>query len=447
MSIKTLLMPPISQRLLSRDRLLARRARAERDRQRRGEPHRIHYFHQLDDPYSLLAASSLTRLRERYPVEIVPHLVGPPADTVAPERERLVAYSRRDAELLSRRYGLGFADPHCQPSVETVRAAQARCVAAIDAGQFIEQGAALTQAAWPLQPLPNRSSFTATASPEQVAAHLAQSEHLRRRLGHYLGAMFHYEGEWYWGIDRLHHLEARLQALGATHAGTAGCLYAPGEDLRVARPVDPATVIDFYVSLRSPYSAIVTPRVFELARLTGASVRIRYLLPMVMRGLPVPATKRSYISQDAAREAHVRQIPFGRLNDPVGRPTERGLALMPLAEKLGRAPEYLASFMKGVWAEGLDAGSDRGLRRIAERADLDWQAAQTALADNGWRAIAEQNRAEMFALGLWGVPSFRVNSLSVWGQDRLWAVQDAVLAATTARGTSGNAQAARTGSA
>ena len=41
--------------------------------------------------------------------------------------------------------------------------------------------------------------------------------------------------------------------------------------------------------------------------------------------------------------------------------------------------------------------------------------------------MAEANRAELFALGLWGVPSFRVSYTAVWGQDRLWAVQDAVL--------------------
>jgi 2-hydroxychromene-2-carboxylate isomerase len=33
----------------------------------------------------------------------------------------------------------------------------------------------------------------------------------------------------------------------------------------------------------------------------------------------------------------------------------------------------------------------------------------------------------MFALGLWGVPSFHVRDLAVWGQDRLWAVRQAVL--------------------
>ena len=33
----------------------------------------------------------------------------------------------------------------------------------------------------------------------------------------------------------------------------------------------------------------------------------------------------------------------------------------------------------------------------------------------------------MFALGLWGVPSFRVRDTAVWGQDRLWAVRQALL--------------------
>ncbi len=25
----------------------------------------------------------------------------------------------------------------------------------------------------------------------------------RKKMGHYLGAMFYYAGEWYWGLDRL----------------------------------------------------------------------------------------------------------------------------------------------------------------------------------------------------------------------------------------------------
>ena len=120
-------------------------------------------------------------------------------------------------------------------------------------------------------------------------------------------------------------------------------------------------------------------------------------------------------------------MPFGCVNDPVGRPTERGLALMPLAERNGQGRDYLLSFLQGVWAEGIDASSDRGLRRIAERAGLSWPDAQAALRDDGWRAVAEANRAELLGLGLWGVPSFRVGDTAVWGEDRLWAVQEEIL--------------------
>ena len=39
----------------------------------------------------------------------------------------------------------------------------------------------------------------------------------------------------------------------------------------------------------------------------------------------------------------------------------------------------------------------------------------------------------MLALGLWGVPSFRVDDRPArWGQDRLWAVERDLIAATKA---------------
>ena len=98
----------------------------------------------------------------------------------------------------------------------------------------------------------------------------------------------YYAGEWYWGLDRLHHLERRLQDLGSGRPGTRGMLFAPDADLDTAVALDAPPAIDFFLSLRSPYTAIAVPRVFRLAALTGAEVRLRYVLPMAMRGLPVP---------------------------------------------------------------------------------------------------------------------------------------------------------------
>jgi 2-hydroxychromene-2-carboxylate isomerase len=424
MSIQSLLMPVISQHLLSRERLLKARERAERQRTASGARHLVHYFHQVDDPYSALAASNLPRLLARYDIDLDAHVVGPPADNAAPEREKLIAYSRRDAQRLARYYGLSFADPGCQPPAQDVERATAQLVAAAHAGSFVQESGRLSARLWEGT---SDGTQAPLAPPASIRQHRTAAEALRSRLGHYLGATFFYAGEWYWGIDRLHHLEQRLQALGARRAGEAGLLFPPARDVQLAAPLAAPAPIDFYFSLRSPYSAIVAQRVFALGRSTGAPVRLRYLLPMVMRGLPVPRAKRSYIAQDAAREAFARGIPFGRLNDPVGRPTERGLALIAFAQAAGKGQDFVTAFMHGVWAQGLDAGSERGLRRIVQAAGLPWDGARQALQDQSWRAVAEANRQEMFALGLWGVPSFRVGEVAVWGQDRLWAIEDALL--------------------
>lgn len=429
MSLRSLITPWISQRLLSRQRLLRQRERAEARRLARGLPHELLYFHQVDDPYSHLAAQALPALARRYDIRVRPVLVGPPADSAAPDRERLVAYSRVDAQRLAHWHGLDYQDPQAQPGEGAVARTALALLDAIEAGDFTERAAPLGARLWreacDRRPQPSPSP----ADLQRLRMAWAEGQRLRARHGHYLGATFCYGGEWYWGIDRLHHLEQRLQQLGVCRDALAPgkLLFAPDTDLTQDCPVEGAPDIDFFFSLRSPYSAIVAPRVFELARRTGARVRLRYLLPMVMRGLAVPSEKRRYISLDAAREAHARGIAFGRLNDPVGRPTERGLSLIPWAEQAGRGQDYVLAFMHGVWAQGLDAGSDTGLRRIVETAGLTWAGAQQALRQDDWRAVAEANRQELLGLGLWGVPSFRVGELAVWGQDRLGMVQSAVL--------------------
>jgi 2-hydroxychromene-2-carboxylate isomerase len=225
-SIKTLLMPAVSQRLLSRERLLAQRVRAEKKRVAAGARHVLHYFHQVDDPYSALAAASLPLLLERYDVDLQAHVVGPPPDNAAPERERLVAYSRRDAAMLARHYQLDFHDPGAQPSGEAVAQAAQRLVAATETGRFATLAGAVSAALWRGQALTAlrdaAGDVLPTAGTAATAHHQAAADRLRQQHGHYLGATFLYAGEWYWGIDRLHHLEQRLQALGAQRPGVQG---------------------------------------------------------------------------------------------------------------------------------------------------------------------------------------------------------------------------------
>jgi 2-hydroxychromene-2-carboxylate isomerase len=122
-----------------------------------------------------------------------------------------------------------------------------------------------------------------------------------------------------------------------------------------------------------------------------------------------------------------------RMVDPVGRPTERGLAVLHHAVAAGLGPEFLESFMRGAWAEGLDGGDDGDLDLMARRAGLESSLVTAALGDESWREVAARTREEMLAPGLWGVPSFRVDAAPArWGQDRLWRVERDLIAATQA---------------
>lgn len=334
----------------------------------RGAGPRVDYFHQADDPYSQLTAQLLPALRAAYDVDWTEHAVSAPSSAAAPEPQMLYAWALRDAALLAEVHGL--APPH----------------AASDA------------------------STNATD----------EGDALRARLGHYLGATFHCDGCWYWGVDRLPYLEAALADYRRADAPIVRWVQEGG----ATSGIGVGRTIDFFLSFRSPYTYLAAARVRHLAERTGAKLRLRYVLPMVMRGLPVPADKRLYIVRDTKREADRHGLPFGRICDPVGIGVERGLAVLDHAIAIGKGSAFAESFLQGVFAEAVDAASDGGLHRIAARAGLDAAFVRAALRDDRWRAVAEANRSEMFALGLWGVPSFRVDDLPPhWGQDRLWAVE------------------------
>jgi len=152
-------------------------------------------------------------------------------------------------------------------------------------------------------------------------------------------------------------------------------------------------------------------------------LQVRPVLPMVMRGLPVPRIKRLYIVRDVKRCADAQAIPFGHIHDPVGDGVLRLLTVFPKDADPDTQLRYCAIAGQTVWAEGLDARRDDVMQSVLQRCGLDWAAAQRRLAQGIDTAHAEAHREALFAAGLWGVPSFRLGSFTTWGQDRLWMLE------------------------
>jgi 2-hydroxychromene-2-carboxylate isomerase len=433
MSLRTRIMRSVTTILTSPTRRRMARDAAALSARMRGERPIVRYFHQADDPYSHLAVQMLPRLRNRYDVEIETRLVPPPEDSAAPDRERLRAYGLRDAVRLARGRGLGFPAAAHLPKAEDVRRLQRVLADALERGRFEDVASAAGAALWSgdAKTLAGMTVWASGQDQDLGDRALQAGQDRRAALGHYLGGMFHFEGEWFWGVDRLGHLEARLAARGLDREpGVPPLAPALEPTLVASASAQRGPTIELWFSFRSPYSWLVLPRIRRLAEVHGATLRLRPILPMVMRGLAVPRIKTIYITLDCKREAERLELPFGKIVDPVGAGAERALAVLHHAIDLGLGEAFAESGLKAAFADGLALAEDDGLYAAARRAGLNDAQTAAALADDGWRTRVEANRAALLDAGLWGAPSFRVVGHEAhWGQDRLWMLEDDIRAA------------------
>ncbi len=219
----------------------------------------------------------------------------------------------------------------------------------------------------------------------------------------------------------MHYLETRL--------GRPDAIIPPREANFGAVPkFKSKPVIDFWFSIRSPYSWLSFSAVRKLAHHYGAELNLNFVLPMVMRGLAVPPIKRNYITFDNIREAQRLGIAFGPIFDPVGAGAERALAVLHHAVPMGRGETFAEAALAGCWSRGIDLATDAGLRRVARDAGIGKDTVDRALADDSWRQTVAIHRQALFDAGLWGVPSFRVNGRPAhWGRDRIWMLEQDLL--------------------
>ena len=238
-------------------------------------------------------------------------------------------------------------------------------------------------------------------------------------LGHYDAASVCFDGSWYVGIDRLHYLLERLDGLGlVAHAPTLRELRARQRALRPGIELATRPTIEFFFSFRSPFSYLAATTTFALARAGKLDVVFRPVLPMVKRGLPLPNAKRYYIVADANREARRLGVPFGRIADPLDAAPDL-IRVAALAEQEGRVADFVLAAGRASWADGIDLRKPANLTAVARSAGLLPNAIARALRDDAPLSAAEQNMQRLAAVGLWGVPSFKLGTTAYFGQDRL----------------------------
>lgn len=432
MSLANTLKATIAKWLTSQTRLNVKRLLTETRRRLGRKPHVVYYFHRADDPYCQLMVQVLPDIASRFAIDLRPKVVEKLPANMYPDPARYEAYSIIDASRLARLYGLGFVEDATVPDRLAVGMANRYLASQQDSPTFFGEAAEVGAALWRRDYDTVRRLCSGADLDESV---LTENENLLGALGHYASASLYYGGEFYVGIDRLDHLERRFNELGL---GDDEVSYEVHRLWRYGFVELERSIVgkevEVYFSVRSPYSYVGLCLVSELAAKTGVRIKLKPVLPMLMRGMKVPPAKGSYILMDTAREARLEGVDFGYISDPLGAATWRamavGLAILEDEERgegeSGQALRFFKAFSEAAWSLGVDGATDKGLHLVLKNAGLDAVWAHRALSRQDTQLLADQNREEMFRHGSWGVPTFRAAGETFWGQDRMWAVVEAL---------------------
>jgi 2-hydroxychromene-2-carboxylate isomerase len=420
---------------LSEPALRLRRRLARIRRRVSGATRTVEVFYRADDPYSHLLLTVMPDVADGYDVDVRLHVL--PAAAADPQADLRRAYAARDGVAVARATGIPMA---AAPPANTLGLAVALHrlqrqeaslaeIAAVSAAWWSGDAAAMAGHVERLRALDrNRADVAARASLERLI-----------ELGHYDAGMSYYAGEWYWGLDRLRHLTRRLRGAGAVRgAGAAArdrldqrlqALELPLRDIAGLAPLARRCHVDCFFSFRSPYSWIALERLYALVDALGVELRMRPVLPMVARGVPLSPAKRRYILFDAAREARRWGVPFGRIVDPLGEGVERCQAAFVFAAGQGAERALASAAGQAIWSRGIDVATDAGLNQVLDEAGLSVRADAVRRYAGDWREPVQRNQQALRAAGLWGVPSMVTGEAAVWGQDRLWRLHDALTGA------------------
>lgn len=427
-----LIKPYLIEALLSDFTLNTKRKYAEKKRIIGKLSHQVTVYIAIDDPYSYLLLQTLVKLQKQFGLKYdFKTVLNKPKD-MYPEPELWEENAFQDGRFLADLYQLNFPEKPPAASKNQTITATAQLLHNELKSDYLTKALIIFSNYW----LEGKCTPKTLIEPiaDELSGnhliHLSCNEVMLKKNGHYQSAMLHYAGEWYWGLDRLQHLENRLndlQPLASQKIHFNKTYNIHQSEKALTAGDEKNSPLMMYWSIRSPYSYIALLRAKRLAAYFQVPFVVKPILPMVMRGMQVPKSKAMYIIKDAKREAKSLDIPFGKIADPLGKGVERCYALYEYAASKKLAVEFLLTYAESVWSKGICSETDSGLKYIIEKTGLDWLEAKKHINDSSWKSWAQSNLLELYQHNKWGVPSLNYENLTVFGQDRLLQIQQAIV--------------------
>ena len=281
----------------------------------------ITFFHAPSDPHSTLTLQALKLLVTKYKIHLLPKIVSPLRDKEiaghSSEYDVQWKWGVRDAAMIAQVHGLRpltsttidanefnakavLYDTALTKMIEILFEAQRQAGNAVLFGlnaeyslQFLNIAIHVGDVLFNDLCMGKEIAGLSDMSSDEVALYkrvIAANHQELKSLGHYLPGMLYLKPEFYWGVDRLFHLEERLLELNLGHDDQQEPLFVENYRLKaltVANPQKwkfrpPSKDIVLYYSFRSPYSQLAVDRIYTLSKVWGVQVHVKPVLPMVV---------------------------------------------------------------------------------------------------------------------------------------------------------------------
>lgn len=188
-----------------------------------------------------------------------------------------------------------------------------------------------------------------------------------------------------------------------------------------------STIVDYYVSLASPWTYVGGKRLPGIAAASGATFNVKPIRTgevfAATGGLPLPKrhpARRTYRMQELKRWRAHWNLPMNV--EPKFFPVDDGKAgaMVIAARQDGQDALALSNvFLALVWEKEQDIADTSVLTAAADKAGFDGTTLAARIDDDAVAAEYAANTAEAIEREVFGVPWFLHDGIAYWGQDRI----------------------------
>ncbi len=416
----------------------------EKLRVKEGRPHTVFYFHSLSDPYAHLTIQVIKKLISNFNIVLEIFFISEPSENFTPEKTMYRKHCLKDSKEIAPFYGLIFeAKEFYLKENEKLAYKILDHFSDINQDDYIDLIFKVSSLLWDNNIaglnaiISNLSDKERELLSKKIIDINIKGNKKIQSLEYYFSASFHYEGENYWGIDRLGYLEERLVELGLkknnSHKNIVKKLEKSKFDSNQIIKKDNSLILEFFPSLNSPYTYISFKRVERLIDNYPIKLLTKPVLPMLMRNMKIPTHKGKYILSDSAREGRKYGSIIKDIYSPIGSPATKAYSLFPIIDSYGLGFRYLEELTKASFFYGINIGNEEFLEKLSKDLGLPWDKIRVELNTDNWRSILEKNLKDMYSGNSWGVPSFKLtnfdnsNPYYQWGQDRIWLIENEII--------------------